>query len=300
MTHSDNFTSVVWSPDGRSLASGSEDNTILVRQVGAHGELDSSSRQVLAGCRGEVSYVAWSTGVRSLASGRPSDNAALVWRMGADRDLASSSPQVLDVHQGMVILVVWSPDGRTLTLSNLDSDGAVILCWRMGADGKLGSSSPQLLTVHSYGYVSSAWSPDGRALASWYHGFDNTVLLWRMGADREFDTTIRLELTHIIQSMAYAPDGRSPAAEAWDKTVLVWRIGADGQPLGAGSPHPWHRPMEVLYCDRISGMVAGWALTSVSSCDDSTVLAVWRMGTGGEPNRSSPRGAGWPQRRGRL
>jgi hypothetical protein len=71
--HAGPVRSVAWSPDGRYLASGSDDNTVRVWDAGT-----GQTLRVLTGHAGTVWSVAWSPDGRFLASGS-SDRTVRVW-----------------------------------------------------------------------------------------------------------------------------------------------------------------------------------------------------------------------------
>ncbi|MBV7336044.1 hypothetical protein KFU94_48985 [Chloroflexi bacterium TSY] len=155
--HSDWVLSVVWSPDGRSLASGSDDNTIKLWDVES-----GETLQTLTGHSSSVRSVAWSPDGRSLASGSD-DSSIKVWDVENGKTL-----QTLTGHSGWVRSVVWSPDGRSLASG---SDDSSIKVWDVERGETL-----QTLTGHSSSVRSVAWSPDGRSLAS--GSSDNTIKVW--------------------------------------------------------------------------------------------------------------------------
>eukprot|EP00873_Tetraselmis_striata_P044063 jgi/Tetstr1/464327/TSEL_009128.t1 len=297
--------SVSWSPDGHSLASGTEQGPVLVwrmnadqevgsssPQMGAHGELDSSSPQVLAGHSDWVYSAAWSPDGRSLAFASEA-NTVLVWKIGAGGELDSSSPmmgaygeldksspQVLAGHSGWVTSVAWSPGGRFLASGSWN---CTVLVWQLSGDGEMDGNRPKVLAGHTGTCWSVAWSPDGRSLAT--ASSDSNVLVWRRGTDGELDISHTLELgghSGWVLSMAWSPDGRSFASAHDDNTVLVWSMGADGE-LESSSPRVLDGHSDLVYA--VAWSPDGRLLASGSG--DGTVL-VRRAGADGELDSSSP------------
>lgn len=80
--------------DLRSLASGSEDTTLRVWQVGQDCAVDSLAPQLLQGHSGTLNSVAWAPRGRSLAS-RPEDTTVRMSSVSDDDAVESSAPQVL-------------------------------------------------------------------------------------------------------------------------------------------------------------------------------------------------------------
>jgi WD40 repeat protein len=116
--HTDAVWSVAWSPDGRSLASGSEDRTVKVWDV-ERGEL----LHTLSGHTDVVFSVAWSPNGRRLASSS-GDWTVKVWDVEQGKLL-----RTLSGHTNRVWSVAWSPNGRSLA-----SSSSIVTIWADDSD----------------------------------------------------------------------------------------------------------------------------------------------------------------------
>lgn len=202
--HTGDINSLAVAPDGRSVASASNDNTIKIWRLA-----DGMLQRTLCDHTGGVLSVAYSPDGTLLASGGK-DSLVKIWRVGQ----SGVDVRTLSGHLGAVKSVAFSPDGSTL--ASAGEDGAVKL-WRV-SDGAL----LRTINAHTGSVNTVAFSPDGKLLAT--GGADEKVCLWRVDSG-ECLFTLPGHIMDVV-AVAFSPDG-SYLASGGDWSVRIWRT-SDG------------------------------------------------------------------------
>ncbi len=221
--------SVAFSPDGRTLASGSYDDRVRLWNVTDPTYPRALGQPLTAGTN-IVFSVAFSPDGRTLAGG-DGDGTVQLWDV-ADPAHPRALGQPLTAGTAAVESVAFSPDGRTLASS---SDDGTVQLWDV-ADPAHPRALGQPLTAGTKIAYSVAFSPDGRTLAG--SDADGTVQLWDV-ADPAHPRALGQSLTGNtggVYSVAFSPDGRTLAGGDVDGTVRLWDVADPAHPRALGQP----------------------------------------------------------------
>ncbi|MBD1813658.1 AAA-like domain-containing protein [Microcoleus vaginatus DQ-U2] len=195
------FYSVALSPDGKTLASASTDNTIKLWNLQTQKEIST-----LRGHRDSVYSVAFSPDGKTLASAS-ADNTIKLWNLQTQKEIST-----LRGHSNWVISVAISPDGKTLASASTDN---TIKLWNLQTQKEIST-----LRGHSNWVHSIAFSPDGLTLAS--ASADNTIKLWNLQTQKPI-ATLRAH-SDSVKSVAFSPDGKTLASASNDNTIKLWNL----------------------------------------------------------------------------
>lgn len=201
IAHKDSVKSVVFSPDGKQLASGSVDTTVKFWNIS-----DGALLKTLSGHTAGVASVAFSADGKLLASGSE-DKTIKLWSI-PDGALLNT----LAWHTNAVESVAFSPDGKLLASGSKDQ---TIRLWSV-PEGNL------LNTLHGHTAAVNAvvFTSDSKWMAS--ASEDYTVRLWNV-ADGKCRNTLEGHSLG-IKSVAFSPDGKQLASASADKTIKRWSV----------------------------------------------------------------------------
>jgi len=197
---------VTFSPDGKRIATTSEDGTVKIWDA-----IECTELLTLAGHTGWVGSVAFSPDGTRLAS-TSKDQTVRVWEASSGKQLFAMRGHTKAVHA-----IAFSPDGKRIASSSSDE---TVRLWDAITGLQLRSLATQ--TTNVYGV---AFSPDGRRLAS---AVGKTVRVWNTtSGEQVLSLTGQTENVHGI---AYSPDAKQLAAGSSDATVVIWDATGSKQP----------------------------------------------------------------------
>ncbi|MBE3560422.1 MAG: WD40 repeat domain-containing protein, partial [Ktedonobacteraceae bacterium] len=250
---------LAWSPDGKRIASASDDRFVQIFEAG------SGKRLVIySGHSEEVSAVAWSPNGKFIASGGQ-DGTVQIWDASngnkiftyqghKDRVnsvawsnnsllLASGSEDktvqvwsaiggklvfIFKGHTAGVLCVGWQPDKINSSIASGSWDGT-LRDWATVQHGNHFDAGEQIFNYGGHGkneVYALAWSPDGNFIAS--AGADQVVQISNGldGTPRKpfFEAHLSKQHVNPVRSLAWSPNGSLIASGDTDAAVLVWQV----------------------------------------------------------------------------
>ena len=206
--HEGEVSAVAISADGKTVASGSHDETVRVWSTATGEQTLKLDRH-----EGGVSAVAISADGKTVASGS-CDRTVRVWSTATGEQTLR-----LDGHEDWVSAVAISADGKTVASGSYDE---TVRVWST-------ATGEQTLKLDGHeGEVSAvAISADGKMVASGSH--DETVRVWSTATGEQ---TLKLEGHEgEVSAVAISADGKMVASGSHDGTVRVWSTATGEQTL---------------------------------------------------------------------
>ncbi|MFN0069498.1 MAG: protein kinase domain-containing protein, partial [Limisphaerales bacterium] len=195
--HTGSCDRVLWSPDGRTLATGGRDQIVRLWDWESRRE-----RSVLRGHAGRITGLAFSADSRRLFSASQ-DKTIRIWdATGPDR-----TDSQLPGGAELGLNVAFSPDGRWLARPAPSTRVELV----------------ELATRQTGGLVEGRWpafSPDGRRMATIVSS--NQAVLWSLDTREPLRSLTSVE--PLQGPPVFSPDGTRLAAPAATGQIMLWRV----------------------------------------------------------------------------
>ena len=253
--HTNNVSSVVYSPDGGTLASGSWDGKICFWDV-ATGQL----QKTITGHEEGIPSIAYLPDGESLVSGGW-DNNIHVWYVPFEHLLQTIAGNITEPDPGNgVRSMSLNPDGRTLAVA---TDEDVIRLWDiLTGKVKVTLASNRHGAAVAFSSVGNVIAAEGNVPAGQRSG----IRLWDVETGKPLKTL--KPVRGVVYGIAFSPDGQTLASASW-QTIEVWNT-ITGERKGVFTAHPgWNRVVaftpdgQILASGSDNGTVILWDMNQI-------------------------------------
>lgn len=244
-----------FSPDGKTLATSSDDGSLTLYSVGADDD-PLGAPTVLRGHTGALRSLAFDSTGSLLATGGD-DQTVRLWRVADGRGAAAGEP--IRGFGNITHTVAFLPDSETLVVGG---DGANVQLWNVSDP-----AAPRVANSGLSGVTGGSWSvtadPTSPLLAQ--AGVDGTVHVWNTLSYTEPPLVWNLEKSAArgavrMMSAAFDPNGGGLAVGRSDGGVDVWSLPTGTRPDRGGI---------------ISGIAQNGDGSTVATVGSDTSLNLW-------------------------
>ena len=242
--HASFIKSVCYSPDGKYIASGSDDKTVKIWEVETGREL-----RTLRGHSYDVNSVCYSPDGKYTASS--SWDSIKLWEVATGECIKTLS------GNGGAYSLCYSPDGRYVASGSWDK---TIKLWDVASGECI-----KAFAGHTDRINSVCYSPNGKYIVSGSE--DKTIKLWEVATGECIKTLAGH--TDRINSVCYSPDGKYIVSGSEDKTIKLWEA-ATGECIKTLSEHT--SPVYAVAYSLDGKTVASGSL--------DITIKIWKVATG--------------------
>jgi WD40 repeat protein len=226
--HTKEIDDIAFSPDGHTLASASQDQSIKLWDV-ATGKLLRTINDTV-GMPGSVAFSSDGHTLASSSNNYPPQNDTTgaspintidIWDATTGKSIHTTPPQ-----KEWTSVVAFSPDGHILASADWNY---TITLWNST------TWQPMLpLTGHTDVIDSFAFTPDGHTLAS--ASIDGTIRLWDVSTGQTLRTLTGH--TDAVTSVSFTRDGHTLVSGSTDNTIKLWDVSTGKLLRTFGTPNP--------------------------------------------------------------
>ncbi|PIU60687.1 MAG: hypothetical protein COS85_23190 [Armatimonadetes bacterium CG07_land_8_20_14_0_80_59_28] len=236
--HTGAVNDIAYSPDGKTIASASEDKTIRIWRAE-----DGACLRVLRGHRRSVCGVRYHPdGQRLISAGE--DGTVRIW------NLATGETETLLCPPNCESSFDMSKDGTRIAVGG---EGAISVV-------SLPSGETRELTGHTRPVISLCFSPDGTRLVS--TSYDQTARIWDVKTGESLHV---LQHPHGVAGASVSSDSRTVVTGCFDGILRIWDIGT-GALITQVDLNPWgcRFPLFSVAGDDVFAPAEGLICVSVS------------------------------------
>ena len=254
--HTDFVSSVAFSPNGETLASGSWDETIRYWNSSTAEHI-----KTLTGHANRVTSVAFSPNGFRLASGSW-DNTIRLWGGISGKYYAKTYVyDSSDAFTSVVFLPTNDPDYYHFAAAGLNNKIWVFYNYYNSSNCEFSYT----LGKHGRDVSALAFSPDEVTLAS--GGHDNLIGLWNTSTQKLIKSLGGH--TDFVTSVVFSPNGKSFASGSWDNTIRLWDVSSQ-------------ESIAILegHTDRVLAVAFSPDGRTLASGSDDQIIRLWDVATG--------------------